>query len=75
MCAIGGQTTVCAASREAAGFVADCVSGRGCIARQQPRYPDLASLREVQTQAQPILESKTAPAVQKDLSQMRTAIV
>jgi hypothetical protein len=36
MCAIGGQTTVCAASREAAGFVADCVSGRGCIARQQP---------------------------------------
>src|SRR5258706_8494998 len=44
MCAIGGQTTVCAASREAAGFVADCVSGRGCIARQQPRYPDPAAL-------------------------------
>jgi hypothetical protein len=44
MCAIGGQTTVCAASREAAGFVADCVSGRGCISRRQPRYPDPAAL-------------------------------
>jgi hypothetical protein len=31
------QTIVRAANREAAGFVAICVSGRGCIARQQPR--------------------------------------
>jgi hypothetical protein len=42
MCGIGGLTTVCAASREAAGFAAVCVTGRGiCIAgrRQKRKYP------------------------------------